>query len=639
MPLMTPGGFTGVTVEIQGKIDDIMAKADVLDKKLDQFSARRKAADAAAVQSAKKVSMSWTDFRSMYSTVLDVVRVGQQVWAATGQEFVNYAEQVKNLSRNIGVTAEDASKLIQVADDVRISYASLSTALKVAQKQGIDVSSDGLAKLADQYKKLAPGVERTQFLLKTFGKNGLEMGKELERGADGLNKMSDAVEKNLILTKESIRISDDYQAAVDNLGDSWTAFIMGPSQDVTKFLTDSYEGWSMLLELTTRVKSEGINPWDGDAVNALGAQIYQEHQAEKALRATSDAMGENSNANGENEDAVNAQKRAVDEATRALDDYKKMLDDVSQANQDAEKFIQSYADTQKSYLKDLQKLNDEKASLMEEYAQAVKEHGRRSREALDTSAELQKTQEGILELQGTWHENYNKMIYDATLAKVAVDGLTDAEFKATQDLAVKIGIRTQAEADQAKAAMDTASAYAAGIEAQEDVMRENNKNKSELERLEDAKQAAIDKTTDATVDGSNTAQQAISAVTEKTRAEILEQYNLQRAVLATADAYRAMGGYGPFMPTVNPSNHNPSKVGERDSGGPGIAGTPYLIGAGAQPEMFIPSTNGTFVPNADKKGLMGGTTYNIVVNNPKRETTEATVRRTLKSLSYTGAAA
>jgi len=73
----------------------------------------------------------------------------------------------------------------------------------------------------------------------------------------------------------------------------------------------------------------------------------------------------------------------------------------------------------------------------------------------------------------------------------------------------------------------------------------------------------------------------------------------------------------------------------RDSGGSGSAGTPYMIGKGAQPELFIPDSNGTFIPNADKLG--GGTTYNVVVNNPKKETSEESVRKTLKSLSYTGA--
>lgn len=38
----------------------------------------------------------------------------------------------------------------------------------------------------------------------------------------------------------------------------------------------------------------------------------------------------------------------------------------------------------------------------------------------------------------------------------------------------------------------------------------------------------------------------------------------------------------------------------RDSGGPGKAGKSYLIGRGAQPEIFIPNTDGTFIPNADR---------------------------------------
>ena len=79
------------------------------------------------------------------------------------------------------------------------------------------------------------------------------------------------------------------------------------------------------------------------------------------------------------------------------------------------------------------------------------------------------------------------------------------------------------------------------------------------------------------------------------------------------------------------------KIGGRDSGGTGIAGTPYMIGTGAQPEIFIPNTNGTFIPNADKK--IGGTVYNIVINNPKKETAENSIRSALKNLSYTGAAA
>lgn len=41
-------------------------------------------------------------------------------------------------------------------------------------------------------------------------------------------------------------------------------------------------------------------------------------------------------------------------------------------------------------------------------------------------------------------------------------------------------------------------------------------------------------------------------------------------------------------------------LGIRDNGGPGVAGMPYLIRPKASPEVFIPSTNGQFIPNFDR---------------------------------------
>lgn len=49
----------------------------------------------------------------------------------------------------------------------------------------------------------------------------------------------------------------------------------------------------------------------------------------------------------------------------------------------------------------------------------------------------------------------------------------------------------------------------------------------------------------------------------------------------------------------------------RDIGGSVEAGKPVLIGRGAQPELFIPSTSGTMIPNA---GSGGTTTINLVVD-------------------------
>jgi hypothetical protein len=70
----------------------------------------------------------------------------------------------------------------------------------------------------------------------------------------------------------------------------------------------------------------------------------------------------------------------------------------------------------------------------------------------------------------------------------------------------------------------------------------------------------------------------------------------------------------PFISSLGQSFGGQAFVGpmpSRDSGGRGVAGQPYMIGRGAQPEVFIPDSAGTFIPNADQ---MGGTTFHISVD-------------------------
>ena len=111
---------------------------------------------------------------------------------------------------------------------------------------------------------------------------------------------------------------------------------------------------------------------------------------------------------------------------------------------------------------------------------------------------------------------------------------------------------------------------------------------------------------------------SINAIpTNKT--SIITVVTQQQAVTMTRN--QSLGGYG-----YGTQQYNNIAYAGRDSGGSGIAGQAYMIGVGAQPEMFIPNTNGTFIPNADR---LGGTTYNIVINNPKRETAENSIRSTL----------
>lgn len=87
------------------------------------------------------------------------------------------------------------------------------------------------------------------------------------------------------------------------------------------------------------------------------------------------------------------------------------------------------------------------------------------------------------------------------------------------------------------------------------------------------------------------------------------------------DALRTLGGgtttgsVGGVTGTIYPGG-----IG-RDSGGFGYAGGAYMIGTGAQPELFVPSSNGYFIPNADRAlaGAGGGGRVTINVSVTERQ--------------------
>jgi hypothetical protein len=76
--------------------------------------------------------------------------------------------------------------------------------------------------------------------------------------------------------------------------------------------------------------------------------------------------------------------------------------------------------------------------------------------------------------------------------------------------------------------------------------------------------------------------------------------------------------------------------GGRDSGGPGEPGKTYMIGKGAQPEMFVPSTSGQFVPNADKLFDTSGI-VNAINSMPRPLTAKEITRAMVQALQQTGA--
>jgi len=136
-------------------------------------------------------------------------------------ETVAYATEIDNMSRLLGLSTEETSRLVQASDDLFISQETLTSGLQAATRKGIDVSIEGLKKLADEYNSLPAGVTRSKFVLDTFGRSGAEMGKLMEQGAAGIDAATAAIADNMIITQKSMADIMNYKRSVDNLNDSW----------------------------------------------------------------------------------------------------------------------------------------------------------------------------------------------------------------------------------------------------------------------------------------------------------------------------------------------------------------------------------------------------------------------------------
>lgn len=72
----------------------------------------------------------------------------------------------------------------------------------------------------------------------------------------------------------------------------------------------------------------------------------------------------------------------------------------------------------------------------------------------------------------------------------------------------------------------------------------------------------------------------------------------------------------------------------RAMGGPVSAGQPYVVGE-AGPELFLPKTSGTIIPNYALAGVgAGGAQYNITIVNPQAEPTSTSIPNALRKANY-----
>ena len=174
---------------------------------------------------------------------------------ATVGKLMSSASGVKSFSDALSLSYTQGSRMIQVLDDYAISAKDVETALFQARKNGIDVTVEGLAQMADQYNALADPQEKANFLQENFGKSGKALASVLASGSAEILRRNAGVNELLILDAQVIRQTEEYRLALDSVSDSAAGFqlasgqfILPTLQLIVKWVNNALGGWTEFIK-------------------------------------------------------------------------------------------------------------------------------------------------------------------------------------------------------------------------------------------------------------------------------------------------------------------------------------------------------------------------------------------------------
>jgi hypothetical protein len=172
-------------------------------------------------KTAKIGKTTWTELSSAFNLASQVMGGLKNFINDTAGATLEYANNVRALKTAIGATPEEASKLIQVADDMNISFQQLTSALEAGIRKGVKPTIENISALSDEYLSLAPGVERTEFLMEKFGRTGQDLARLMELGSEKIGEMGDEIEGTArLMDQDALDAAEDYRLALDNMNDT-----------------------------------------------------------------------------------------------------------------------------------------------------------------------------------------------------------------------------------------------------------------------------------------------------------------------------------------------------------------------------------------------------------------------------------
>lgn len=391
-------------------------------------------------QANRKAIGSLTELNSAIMLVRQGVEMANKGWDATVGELDRYAAQVEKVSRLTGMNAEESSKLIQVSDDLQISYESLATSLTIAAKKQ-DLSIDSIAALSDKYLSFTTAQEQADFAAQTFGRNYTEMVKLLEVGGDKIKQMGADTPAGLVIDEKQIQDIKAYRREIDAWQDSFQALKLTVGGE----LVTAFNEGAVKQKIYNQLMEDGNKVIVGKIEHGR-ALTGQEQAVYDAVKATAEAQY--------------YQTDSMTAANEAAEELRLSIEETSKANQDLMSLMtdfQSIADDYNGKQKDLQTSTDE--LMAKKTALIAQGYGPESQAIQDVNAKLSENNAKYAENAQAAEDATKRKIVAMLEARLSADGLDNKEFDALLKLQNQWGLLSDEAMTSAKGVNEAINTY------------------------------------------------------------------------------------------------------------------------------------------------------------------------------------
>jgi hypothetical protein len=596
-------------------------------------------------RASKRAEREWKNFQRQVSAVAKAVAVAVvaagAAFAGLVRQSINTADEMGKTAQRIGVSTESLSQLQHAANLSGTSLEGLNTGLLRLSRTASDAANgmagpsrafaaigvsaknlDGTLKgteelmleVADKFAEIEDGAGKAALAQELFGRSGAQLIPMLNQGRDGLEAMKREADKlGLTIDGQTSKAAQRFNDQLTRLRGAFDGIIR---QAAARLLPTLEAIADKFVETVT--ESDILETALNGLENAFKTLVSVGLGVAAAFNAVGTVLGATAAAIVQRDFRIIGQafddlrERAVDQIETIVNVWKDNVDRMARDTEGGAGRIRRAL-----------VFGDDVAAPIKSAADATISAAERTIAVLEQQAATlgmteRQAQNYRLEMEGG--DAAQRRYADSLLASIEAHGKLDRQMA---DAARVIDDNKNASERFADEIARLNDLVAAGVLPWVEYEKA-------VARVQDQFFPIVEKAEEAFSQVDEFARQAARNMQDAFAQFIFDPFKdgLSGMVKGFADAMRRMLAeaaaaallkqmFEGFGSSSNPFLSSLSKAfgGSRDSGGRGYPGQAYMIGTGAQPEMFIPDTAGTFVP-ASKQGGQS-VTYQTIVQAPE----------------------